>query len=134
MSVAEYVKSQLGNQTYDNVVFAFHGGEEGQANSQVLTTFGPKSDVNGVLKGAVSGNGSIVYDSCYGIAGANGAQDMANIYGMNVLNSSLGPVYQSAVDLKPSLPVNPSNPNTGYRTDWGFWVVTKPNTGGGGDG
>lgn len=126
MSVADYIKSQLGDRTFDNIIFSFHGGETGSANANVLATFGPNSNINSVLKSAVTGNGAIVYNNCYGIAASGAADQMANIYGMDVLTSSLGQVYQSAVDLKPSIPINPNDPNSRTTTTWGFWVVTSP--------
>jgi hypothetical protein len=126
LSPAAYIASQVGDRKYDNVIFAYHGGAAGEANARMQALFGPSSDIHSVLSSHTTGSGVVLYANCFGVACSigNQPQAMANLYGMNVLTGSYGPIVVSVYDMTPTIP-STASPGK-YTSNGGYWNVATP--------
>jgi hypothetical protein len=124
VSLKDYVASMVGDRRFDNVIFSYHGGAEGQANANMQALFGPGSDLHSVLSSHTTGSGVVLYATCYGIAPdfSGQAQVIANTYQMNTLTASYGPVIVTVYELSPTIP----NGSGGYTSNGGSWNVASP--------
>jgi len=96
VSLESYVRTEIarsGN-SYDNVVFMFHGGINGEANQHLLNEIRPDSPLHAAIRSGTTGAGMVVYASCFGVAVSDITADrIANIYQTEVLRASPGPIW-----------------------------------------
>ena len=115
----------MGGGQYDNAIFAFHGNAQGQTDPTIQSLFGPSSPIQPVVRANLTGNGVVIYSTCFGVVSFTDSylNAMANLYNMPVLTGSEGPIQERPSQLTPTGP----DPSTGKPTPYsGFWNITWP--------
>jgi hypothetical protein len=143
MSVNDYVHSQISENLFNNVDYAFHQGPatsdnpNGQIDPNLRQVYSGNSGLANVVSQNLAPGGYVVLDGCYGTNFSTGqvnnpawVQGIANAYGSSetVTSSGTGPVEPNKSGISPTTALFQPEP---FKDDIvsrpGSWIVTRPN-------